>query len=367
MQKSIPFKINSKEKWRLALSIVAIYLPIRIYISNPQLSMLVIESKTPFWLVELLINILFFRFWINIIEYIQYAVQSLAEQNTLKLPVTTTTFFIGTLLAVSFNFFFVIFWVKMEYMFLRNFDISIVRTEAEMNFFYLRQKTKANTGLTVMAMLVTFLMTSNRRIQLHMQQVQLNSERQERENMQAQLIALKNQLSPHFLFNSFSILTSLIETDTAQSVKFVKRLSASYRHILEVSGMDTVPIGKELEFVGSYLALLEARFEEKFKVMIDIPEAARSRVRIAPLTFQLLIENAMKHNQMTQEHPLVVSIKIEAGYLTVNNPVRLRPASIESPGTGLANIVNRYALLSKIPVVIEKTDYDFTVKIPLLT
>ena len=367
MPADAPFQITSKEKWQLALSIVAIYLPIRIYVSNPQLTSIIVQNKLPFWLVELILNILFFRVWINIIEYIQYAVQLVSEKISFKLPVSLTTFLIGAVLAIGFNYFFVFFWIKMEHTFLKYFNLSIVRTEAERNLFYLRQKSKSNTGLTIMAMLVTFLLITNRRIHLNMQKIRLNAERLERENMQSQLIALKNQLSPHFLFNSFSILTSLIESDTAQSVIFVKRLSASYRYILEQSALDTILIKKELEFIESYLFLLEARFKDKFSVVINIAEPDRSQYLIAPLTLQLLIENAIKHNQMSEQHPLVVSIQIDKPYLIVSNAVRLRPVNVYSTGTGLENIINRYTLLSKTPTIVEKTDHFFTVKIPLLT
>ncbi|SEI41824.1 Histidine kinase [Dyadobacter koreensis] len=361
------FQISSKEKWQLALSIVAIYLPIRIYVSNPQITILIVQNKLPFWVVELVLNILFFRVWINIIEYIQFVVQLLSEKLSFRLPINLTTFLIGGILAVGFNFFFIFFWIKMEQIFLKYFDLSVVRSEAEKNLFYLRQKSKSNTGLTVMAMLATFLLIANRRIHLNLQQIRLNAEMLERERMQAQLIALKNQLSPHFLFNNFSILASLIESDASQSVKFVNRLSASYRHILEQSGMDAIPLKKELDFIESYLFLLEARFKGKFEVNVEISEYQNKRYVIAPLTLQLLIENAIKHNQMSKECPLIISVQIQEPYLVVSNVIKLRPADVYSTGTGLRNIRNRYALLSKTPVIIENTTDIFRVKIPLLT
>jgi len=367
MQADLRFRLSGQEKWRLAISIVLIYLPIRIYISNFELTWEVIQSKAPLWIIELLVNIVFFTIWISIIEYIQYFVIWTADKISFKLPARLITFLIGLVLAITFNSVFVLFWVKMEATFKKKFNLEIVRTEAERSYAYSGQKTKANTGLTIMAMLATFLLTSNRRIYQSMQEIRLNAERLEREHLQAQLMALKNQISPHFLFNSFSILTSLIESDPEKSVLFVKRLSKSYRHILEQSHSDTIKINKELEFIETYLFLLESRFGEKLKVMIDIPASNAERYLIAPLTLQLLIENAVKHNQMSEQNPLVVKIKTEIPYLIVSNFIRLRPAQADSTGMGLENIVNRYRLLSSTPACVEQKDGHFIVKIPLLT
>jgi len=357
----------SQEKWQLAISIVFIYLPIRIYVSNIEITLPVLQNKAPFWVVEFLVNIIFFRAWIGVIEFIRNSVAWTAGKISFKLPSQLITFLLGLVLAIVFNFVFIFIWVKMQSVYKEQFDISIVRTEAEMNYLNFRQKTKANTGLTVLAMLATFLLTSNRRIFYNMQEIQLNAERLERENLQAQLMALKNQISPHFLFNSLSILTSLIESDPEKSVLFVKLLSKSYRYILEQSDFDTIKIKKELEFIETYLFLLESRFGEKLKVFIDIPASFKEQYLIAPLTLQLLIENAVKHNQMSDQNPLIVTIKTEIPYLVISNPIRLRPVHGDSTGMGLENIVNRYKLLSPVLASVEKTDGCFIVKIPLLT
>jgi two-component system, LytTR family, sensor kinase len=201
-----------------------------------------------------------------------------------------------------------------------------------------------------------------------MRQMEIKTEQLMKENALAQYEALRNQVSPHFLFNSLSILSSLVHIDANLSEKFIDQLSKAYRYILEQKDNETVFLKTELDFLRAYAFLLKIRFESKFDVMISITDAEADQYHIAPLTLQLLIENCVKHNRMSQKEPLIVSVLIKDDHLVVTNPVRSRIETerVPSTGIGLANIKNRYHLLTKNPVQIEQNDEWFMVKIPLL-
>ena len=379
--------VGGKSKWMLALGIVLVYLPIRIYVSNTVFTCQIVLNKLPLWIIEWLVNVIFFRVWIGIINYIQILAGRVDKKIRFRFLTQLTTFLTGFLLAVIFNSVFVFMWVRMATFYNRKFNVDIFATQgapdsftqpvmnaaaSELTFISIltgnaSQKTKANTGLTIMAMLATFYIFSNRRMLESMAQIRVDAERLETENMHAQLIVLKHQLSPHFLFNSLSILTSLIETDPSRSVLFVDRLSKSYRYILEQNGSETVKLGAELEFLDTYIFLLKSRFEEKLNIVISIPENYAYQYLIVPLTLQLLIENAVKHNRMSEQNPLTVTVLADPPFLIVSNPLRLRSRTAYSPGIGLTNIIKRYQLLSSSAVLVEKTEDQFVVKIPLLS
>ena len=199
-----------------------------------------------------------------------------------------------------------------------------------------------------------------------MKDIQIEAERLEKENVLAQFAALKNQVSPHFLFNSLSILSSLVYVDPALSEQFIDRLSRAYRYILEQKDNDRITLKTELEFIQAYVFLLKIRFDEKFSVHIDVPDAIAEQYAIAPLTLQLLIENAVKHNRMTSKEPLDVFIQVEETDLIVRNRIQPREELENSTGFGLQNIVNRYQLLTPRPVWVGEQNGEFVVRIPLL-
>ena len=359
--------LASTKKWQLAVGIVVVYLPIRIYISNFDIDLQMIQNKGPLWVMEFLVNIAFFRLWIAIVEKIESFFEWIDGRITFQLPARLIAFLFGIGLALLFNFAFIFLWINMQALLKQQFNLTINRTPIERNSYYRTQKGKANTGLTVMAMLATFYLVSNRKMYLNTQQLLLDTERLERENLQAQLLVLKNQVNPHFLFNNFSILTSLIESDPQKSVTFVNRLSKSYRYILAQPNAEKIKLRAELDFIETYLYLLKSRFEEKLQTRIEIAESYYDNFLIAPLTLQLLIENAVKHNRMSDEDPLIITISTESEYIVVMNPIQLRPLTENSTGLGLQNIINRYKLLTTKAVEIISTDGFFTVKIPILT
>jgi hypothetical protein len=178
--------------------------------------------------------------------------------------------------------------------------------------------------------------------------------------------SLKSQIDPHFLFNSLNVLTSLISENPKQAEKFTTKLSKVYRYVLEQKNKDLIELDEELHFAKTYMELLKMRFEDA--VIFEIPEkASHSELKIIPLSLQLLLENTIKHNVVSEENPLKVIISEENGYLVVKN--NFSPKTILEKGTkvGLNNIVERYNLITLRAVIIDKTPTHFTVKLPLLT
>ena len=222
-----------------------------------------------------------------------------------------------------------------------------------------------NNGLTVLAILAAYYLTASRRSARHIQQLQLRAERSERAAVQAQLDALRNQLNLHFLFNSLSILAALVDTDARLAGQFIARLAKAYCYILEQREQARVPLRTELDFLAPYTFLLTMRFEHKLFVVVDVPEAARDAYAIAPLSLQLLLENAVQHNHLSTAEPLRVTIALAGSCLRVANPEpRLVPTA--STGVGLQNIVGRYRLLTDQPVRVAEVGGYFTIDLPLL-
>ncbi|APA63008.1 2TM domain-containing protein [Maribacter sp. 1_2014MBL_MicDiv] len=182
----------------------------------------------------------------------------------------------------------------------------------------------------------------------------------------AKFDALKNQLDPHFLFNSLNVLTSLIEEDPMQAQKFTTSLSKVYRYVLEQKSKNLISVDEELKFARTYVRLLKMRFEDS--IVFEIPdEATNPEAKIVPLSLQLLLENAVKHNVVTSAKPLHIKIYEEDGYLYVINNLQEKQVVKKSSGVGLQNIRQRYAILTKKEMQIFKSGTEFKVRLPMLT
>lgn len=182
----------------------------------------------------------------------------------------------------------------------------------------------------------------------------------------ARFDALKNQLDPHFLFNSLNVLTSLIEENPENAQKFTTSLSKVYRYVLEQKNKDLVSVDEELDFAKTYMTLLKMRFEES--IIFDIPERARDpECKVVPLSLQLLLENAVKHNTVTSSKPLHIKIYETNGMLVVENNLQSKQIVKKSSGVGLENIKQRYELLTNKKVHINQQAERFAVAIPMLT
>ncbi|MDC1505931.1 histidine kinase [Winogradskyella sp.] len=182
----------------------------------------------------------------------------------------------------------------------------------------------------------------------------------------AKFDALKNQLDPHFLFNSLNVLTSLIEENPANAQKFTTSLSKVYRYVLEQKSKELVTVDEELNFARTYMTLLKMRFEDS--IIFEIPEqASNPESKVVPLSLQLLLENAVKHNMVTSSKPLHIKIYEDGDHLVVMNNLQTKQIVKKSSGVGLENIKQRYGLLSERKVHINQRDKDFAVAIPMLT
>lgn len=181
----------------------------------------------------------------------------------------------------------------------------------------------------------------------------------------ARFEALKNQLDPHFLFNSLNVLSSLIEEDQRQAQKFTTSLSKVYRYVLEQKNKDLVTLEDELNFARTYTQLLEMRFEDSITFRLPA-QAHNPGAKMVPLSLQLLLENAVKHNVVSTVKPLTIEVVEDNDRLVVSNNLQEKYSIGRGSGVGLKNIQQRYELLTTEAVRIEKDNGRFTVSLPLL-
>ncbi|RKD91559.1 sensor histidine kinase [Mangrovibacterium diazotrophicum] len=182
--------------------------------------------------------------------------------------------------------------------------------------------------------------------------------------MTYQYEALRNQINPHFLFNSLNVLSDLVYEDQQQAVRFIRQLSDLFRYVLDSRDKELVPLQEELNFLDSYIFLLKTRFEEKLQ--IDLQVEARSDDFMVPMTLQMLIENAVKHNEVSAAFPLKVTVRQNGDYLEVENNLQPKSVGDDSKKTGLQNIRQQFAFFSAKPVEIEQTEQFYRVRVPIL-
>ncbi len=182
----------------------------------------------------------------------------------------------------------------------------------------------------------------------------------------AQFDALKNQLDPHFLFNSLNVLTSLIDENPQQAQRFTTSLSKVYRYVLEQKNKELVSVEEELAFAKTYMTLLKMRYEDS--IIFEMPETlANPEAKMVPLALQLVLENAVKHNVVSSSHQLQITIEETPGYLTIRNNLQPKKILERGTGVGLFNIRQRYALLTARHVLVQKNENYFIIQLPLLT
>lgn len=195
---------------------------------------------------------------------------------------------------------------------------------------------------------------------------QLRNEQLERARAEAQLEALKNQIDPHFIFNSLNTLSHLIEEKPARAKQFNDNLAEVYRYILQNKARDLVLLRDEVEFVNTYFQLLKIRFEDAVQFHLNIAPEALDQFLIPPISLQVLAENAIKHNQFSENFPLVVDIALRDSLLLVENPIRLKTLRKPSSRIGLQNLRERYLLTTNREIVIAERENRFTVTLPIL-
>ena len=217
----------------------------------------------------------------------------------------------------------------------------------------------------IMALLISAIFIS-RSFLLEWRTAAIESEQLKTERYAQQYQSLKDQLNPHFLFNSLNVLSNLVYDNPDTASKFIRQLSKIYRYVLDVQQEELVPLQNELEFAENYLSLQKIRFEDglQYNIAIDKNKAGF----VPPLSLQLLLENAIKHNIASMANPLQIDIKLDGNTLVVKNNLQAKSSlpEEESAGIGLSNIRKRYELLSGENMTVNDENGYFIVRLPLL-
>ncbi len=190
-------------------------------------------------------------------------------------------------------------------------------------------------------------------------------EKYKTESINAQLLNLKSQLNPHFLFNNLSVLTSLVYKDQDKAAEFINELSKVYRYVLDNKNVELVSLQEELSFLERYIYLLKIRFADNIEFLIKIDKNTE-KGHLPPMCLQMLVENSIQHNETSQTKPLKISIYTEGNQLIIENPIQPRSDKIESSKTGLNNIQSRYAFFTEKKIEIIHDDKVFKVILPLI-
>lgn len=216
---------------------------------------------------------------------------------------------------------------------------------------------------TVVTIIISLFM-HGRSFLMEWKQSALDAEKLKRENVTARYESLKNQVNPHFLFNSFNALTNLVYENQDLAAKFIKQLSEVYRYVLDTRDRELVSKDEELKFLESYLFLQKIRFGDNLQISVQLEGVSTF---FPPLVLQMLIENAVKHNIIAAEQPLVIKIYSSDKYIVVENKLqRKKIRTEESAGVGLSNIRLRYEFLSDTKVEVEESSDKFIVRLPVI-
>ena len=217
-----------------------------------------------------------------------------------------------------------------------------------------------NISVFLLAILVANLLKLMRKMKIAEQE----NIRLVEEKAKAELSALKEQISPHFFFNTLSSLSTIVRNEKKDvGLEFIQEMSKTYRYTL-ASKQDLVSLKEELDFLHSYLFLLKERYGDKLIFNNEISDTAYKSM-IPPMSLQLLVENAIQHNVITNTSPLTINVFIENNMICVKNNLQEKESS-DSYGIGLQNLANRYRLLAQKDIIIAKDEHSFSVKLPLL-
>ncbi len=266
--------------------------------------------------------------------------------------------FIQLLISISSIFIFVVVYIYVKGFFFHRQDMWTFMTEDPIF--------KIISGASIVYVFVLNALYECFFLFNELSESQIEREKYKKANAEAQLKNLTNKLNPHFLFNSLNTLAVIIDENKEKAIDFVQELSDVYRYVLNSDKQTWVTLEEEIRFSKSYIALLKMRFESNFDVEIAV-DPSHYNSYILPLTLQLLIENAIKHNEISDHLHLKLSIEVESDFLVVTNNINLRKSnSANSTKMGLENIKDRYQLLTKKSVLIQNTSGMFIVKVPLI-
>ncbi|GAB3769927.1 hypothetical protein GCM10028818_06880 [Spirosoma horti] len=365
-------KLTYQQKWQVVIRLLLLYSPLLLYVNLPNSVRhpAKLVEISPFIAIFILIALGLYFIWITATDWIQIQLFRWFGEDFLldfSWQALVLTMLISLGLAALYA---QVFQLIISTLFSLLFHSDFLKRPSSQTppfspevFTYLQ---RVNKVFNLVIMLSAFYLTLISRSYQQLKHVQLRAEKSEKEAAISQVEALKNQLSPHFLFNSLSILTAMVHEDADLSEQYIKQLARVYRYILEQRDQELVLLKTEVDFIRAYTFLLQIRFENKFEVVIEPSPAQQNQYRIAPLSLQLLVENAVKHNRMAIDEPLRVRIHCQNDVLIIENTWLPRDQPESSTGLGLQNIVNRYSLLTKRPVWYGHQDNLFVVKIPLL-
>ncbi|GAB4248920.1 MAG: hypothetical protein Tsb0034_28290 [Ekhidna sp.] len=198
---------------------------------------------------------------------------------------------------------------------------------------------------------------------LEWRQSAIDFEKLKTEQVFTQFQSLKNQVNPHFLFNSLNALSSLVYEDQDKAVEFIRKLSQVYRYVLDRKDEEVIPLEEELKFLENFVFLQKIRFGDNLRFVV---EGTNKNGYLPPMALQMLVENAIKHNVISESHHLEIKVKIGEDHCVVSNNVKEKKSK-DSTGIGLSNLVDRYGYLTDKKVIISNENEVFEVKVPLLT
>ncbi|HEX2608044.1 MAG TPA: sensor histidine kinase [Flavisolibacter sp.] len=189
----------------------------------------------------------------------------------------------------------------------------------------------------------------------------------DKERITAELSSLKNELDPHFMFNSLITLSHLIAVDAEKAQVFNSKLAEVYKYILQNKNRDLISLQSEIDFIQDYMFLLRIRHDNKLHLEVSSDSMDSYKSMLLPLSLQTLVENAIKHNQFTEQDPLQIKVHLNGSYIRITNNVKLKPYLANSTNIGLKNLSNRYKLTCNKDIVVERGKHFFSVKLPLIT
>jgi len=244
-----------------------------------------------------------------------------------------------------------------------NWLIFIVIQKQEINILF--SKTSEGLKYLIIFTIIGTILINSSHFFKNWKQAAVNEEKLKREKLAIEYEALKNQVNPHFLFNSLSALSSLVYTDQQKAVTFIREFSNVFRYVLESREKEVVDFATEKKLLESVSYLNQIRYEDSLQIKLNLSDATDKYV--IPMALQMLLENAIKHNSISVNKPLKVEIMEEDGYVVVKNNLQPKKSEIISNKIGLENIKSRYKYLSDKDVLIEISNEEFIVKIPVLS
>jgi len=244
-----------------------------------------------------------------------------------------------------------------------NWLIFIVIQKQEINILF--SKTSEGLKYLIIFTIIGTILINSSHFFKSWKQAAVNEEKLKREKLAIEYEALKNQVNPHFLFNSLSALSSLVYTDQQKAVTFIREFSNVFRYVLESREKEVVDFATEKKLLESVSYLNQIRYEDSLQIKLNLSDATDKYV--IPMALQMLLENAIKHNSISVNKPLKVEIMEEDGYVVVKNNLQPKKSEIISNKIGLENIKSRYKYLSDKDVLIEISNEEFIVKIPVLS